>query len=242
MNIKDITVIIINYRTEGFIVKQIEQIADMFEEIIVIDNSNSYSAISHEKVLKSPNVGFGTACNLAVIKCSKSHVLILNPDIKINKNNLKYFISSVCASMINNVCIPKVDKVYWDISEYKGIYFRKAVNLKQAVPEKINFASGAAMLLSKDVYSALGGFDEKIFMYCEDLDMSIRAKRIGVDLTLFPIQIGTHLGGGSFTTIIGKFRRLMHSISGHRYVMKKFQTEPLATLNSIFLALGIRWH
>ncbi|MEX2312256.1 MAG: glycosyltransferase, partial [Rhodospirillales bacterium] len=59
------------------------------------------------------------------------------------------------------------------------------------------FVMGAAMLWRMDVWRALGGFDEAIFLYGEDADLSLRATQAGFSIVIEPGAVVKHLGGQS---------------------------------------------
>lgn len=61
----------------------------------------------------------------------------------------------------------------------------------------IDFATGACMLIKKEVLEKVGLLDEKYFLYLEDLDFSVRAKKHGFKITFFPEAIIWHKNAAS---------------------------------------------
>ena len=59
-------------------------------------------------------------------------------------------------------------------------------------PSEVGYASGAAMLIKKEVLDKIGMFDEKFFMYHEDLDLCWRARLAGYKIILAPKSIVYH--------------------------------------------------
>jgi GT2 family glycosyltransferase len=55
-----------------------------------------------------------------------------------------------------------------------------------AEPEEVAFASGAALVVRRDAWEQVGGFDERYFMYCEDLDLSLRLRLRGWEVGIAP--------------------------------------------------------
>jgi N-acetylglucosaminyl-diphospho-decaprenol L-rhamnosyltransferase len=51
-----------------------------------------------------------------------------------------------------------------------------------ATPERVDWACGAFLMLKSSVFKELGGFDERYFMYCEDVDICLRAQLAGYSL------------------------------------------------------------
>jgi N-acetylglucosaminyl-diphospho-decaprenol L-rhamnosyltransferase len=52
--------------------------------------------------------------------------------------------------------------------------------------EEVAFASGAALAVRRDAWEQVGGFDERYFMYCEDLDLSLRLRLAGWEVGIAP--------------------------------------------------------
>lgn len=66
-----------------------------------------------------------------------------------------------------------------------------------AVDRKIIAFCGVNVLLKKDVFLSLGGFDESFFMYYEDIDLSLRMWRMGYDIVYEPKAIVHHIHSAS---------------------------------------------
>jgi GT2 family glycosyltransferase len=66
-----------------------------------------------------------------------------------------------------------------------------------AAPAAPEWLSGACMLVRRDVFERLGGFDEGFFLYCEDMDICTRARAAGYDVRFTPDVIVHHAGGQS---------------------------------------------
>jgi GT2 family glycosyltransferase len=65
------------------------------------------------------------------------------------------------------------------------------------VSSDINAFCGASVIVRKDVFERLGGFDESFFMYYEDVDLSLRMKRIGYRIMYEPKSLVSHIHAGS---------------------------------------------
>jgi N-acetylglucosaminyl-diphospho-decaprenol L-rhamnosyltransferase len=58
------------------------------------------------------------------------------------------------------------------------------------------WASGCALLITRELYEAVGGFDERFFMYCEDVDLSWRARAAGFAVAIAPDALVHHYVDG----------------------------------------------
>lgn len=60
-----------------------------------------------------------------------------------------------------------------------------------------DYLLGGCMLMTRAAWQATGRFDEDYFLYCEDVDWSLRAHRAGVPLVVVPDELAEHVGGAS---------------------------------------------
>lgn len=81
-----------------------------------------------------------------------------------------------------------------------------------------HWASAVCWMLSRKLWEAAGGFDEKIFMYYEDADLALRIRKWGARFFISQESVITHLGGGSAKNKLS--RALQHDRS-QQYVFRK---------------------
>lgn len=80
---------------------------------------------------------------------------------------------------------------------------------------EIGWGTGAALLISKVVYKVVGGLDEAIFMYGEDVEWCYRIKKAGYKVIFSPVTKIVHIGGGSVKQVrtsafVGEYRGLIY--------------------------------
>jgi hypothetical protein len=90
-----------------------------------------------------------------------------------------------------------------------------------AKEHKISWLMGACMLIRREVFDNVGGFDEKIFMYGEEVEWAYRIQEAGYSIWYTPAVWITHLKGGSSTSglagaIIGEMKGLLYFFSKHK--------------------------
>jgi GT2 family glycosyltransferase len=80
-------------------------------------------------------------------------------------------------------------------------------------PSEVDWVSGAAFLVRKEVIDSIGAFDPEYFMFCEDVDWCWRVWKSGKKVVYFPLSIITHAIGRSTdkapNRMIGRFHRSM---------------------------------
>ena len=64
-------------------------------------------------------------------------------------------------------------------------------------PHRVNWVTGAYLWIRREVFNKVGGFDERFFMYCEDVDLCYRVRQLGLDVWFFPDAPIIHYGGRS---------------------------------------------
>jgi len=75
--------------------------------------------------------------------------------------------------------------------------FWDRTSLGSSVPIKVNAISACFLLVNRDDFISIDGFDDNYFLYLEDLDFSIKANKFGYNIYYFPRASGFHYCGGS---------------------------------------------
>lgn len=143
-------------------------------EIYIIDNgavSDSVPGIGAE-VVHFPtkgNVGFGAAHNVLMAKAFEQGAdvyIAANPDGVFDPGCVSALLAMSAAShgraLIEALQFPEEHPKTYDLWSFDTPW-----------------ASGACLLITKEIYQVIGGFADEFFMYCEDVDISWRARREG---------------------------------------------------------------
>ncbi len=92
----------------------------------------------------------------------------------------------------------------WKMTSITGLFPRSAIfakyylgHLDENKINKVDVLSGAFMFVRKKVLDITGGFDERFFMYAEDIDLSYRITQAGFDNYYFPDVTIIHYKGES---------------------------------------------
>jgi GT2 family glycosyltransferase len=133
----------------------------------------------------STNLGFAGGNNLGARSASGSYLAFLNPDTRVDEDWLVALVETVAhepdvacaASVMLNWAGDDVDyggRPDDAMDLYPGHIVDTLASLKSTGDVPLLFASGGAMLVRRDVFLGLGGFDEYYFLYCEDVDLGWR--------------------------------------------------------------------
>lgn len=177
-------------------------------EIIVINNSpedhlDTWLSAHYPEVVcvnNPENTGYAGGNNLGLAYVQGQHLLILNPDTKLEPGALTTLMAAVTQNP-NALINPKLLKPDGLLNgcglemHFSGVTTCRGLDLPansfQALHE-VPLVSGAAILVRTEVMVHLGGFDESYFMYMEDVELSLRAKLLGYRLLCEPEAVITH--------------------------------------------------
>lgn len=242
----------------------------LIQKIVVVDNGSTDDSLEQvgafeglEIIRAEENLGFGRACNLGASRCSSEYILLLNPDTEVYErtfDDLRAYLSSGKPQSVGIVGIQLVDEtghVARSCTRFPGpaAFVAGALGLDRLFPRVGHFMSewphdesrvvdhviGAFYLVRRDIFNALGGFDERFFLYLEDLDLSLRAKKAGWDTVFLANIQAFHAGGGTSRQI--KARRLFYATrSKLQYAFKHFSWLGASTVlfTTLFIELLVR--
>ncbi|MFQ6676411.1 MAG: glycosyltransferase, partial [Fidelibacterota bacterium] len=168
------------------------------------------------------NVGFARAVNRGVERCSGTYIMVLNPDTVVQENTLSILTDymeghpevGICGPKILNadgtlqlsckrsfptpwVALPKILglSALFPRSRWAGRY-----NLTYLDPDTIHpveAISGSCMFIRRNVFETVGPFDERFFMFGEDLDYCYRTLQSGMEVHYVPLTQIIHYKGES---------------------------------------------
>ena len=238
MNIyKDITLILVTYRSENLILRNLDVLKKF--PVIIVDNSNSnkLNSIIDEfdniKLIRSnKNLGYGIANNLAISYSVTPFILIINPDIILNENSIKTLFVSFLNDPENiGILGPSLydenmkRRTNGSISYIDHLNGIKISNLYNNIPADntcCKFLMGCCYLIKRDFFNSLGGFDENFFMYFEDNDLCDRAIKKGKYIMEVPLSKFIHLENSSSKKrfLTDSKLSIIHKISSYIYIKK----------------------
>jgi N-acetylglucosaminyl-diphospho-decaprenol L-rhamnosyltransferase len=210
------------------------------------------------------NLGYGGAVNRAVATLDPDvrWVLVSNPDVVLEPNALDRMLDTARADPTVGAVGPKLLEPNGDVypsarllpSLRTGLGHAVFANVWQGNPwtkryrqdgdhsarRDAGWLSGACVLVRRDVFDQLGGFDEGYFMYFEDVDLGWRIGRLGLRNVYEPAATATHVGGTATQGSSERMRRAHHE-SAYRFLAQKYSAWWLWPLRvALRAALAIR--
>lgn len=231
MNHMDILIIIVNYNGKELLEKSLPSIVKYTDaDICVVDNNSTDNSVSFLKdnypninvVESEENLGYGNAHNLALeTHPNYNYYVFMNNDITVTPNWLEEMIKVFNTKEGVGAVGPKIllsekkDEKYlinsagMDINKHLMAYDRyegEYDDEKYNTVEKVDGICGAVMLLSKEVIKKVKGFNPKMFLYYEDVDLSLRIRDLGYDIYYCGNSVVYHNHMAS-TKDMGSFKR-----------------------------------
>jgi GT2 family glycosyltransferase len=233
-------------------------------EIIVIDNNSSDDScvMMQERfpdvklIQNKENVGFPKGNNIGVAQAQGQYICILNPDTVVAEDTFVKVLAFaerqknlgiIGCKLIDGtgnflpeskrgvptpfVAFTKIFGLY-KISNGFGKYY--AQHLEQNQTGKVDILVGAFMVMKRDLYNEVGGFDENCFMYSDDIDLSYMVSRKGKTNYYFHETSVIHYKGESTIkdgTYMKRFQEAMNF-----FYKKHFK---VSLFFSLFMKIGI---
>jgi GT2 family glycosyltransferase len=217
-----VSVISVTYNNEETIellLGSLKKNLDEKSEVIIVDNASDDKTLEkikkykEVKVIKNKdNLGYGRANNIAASQALGEYLFFINPDAALMKTFQKKIIKIFESDPRIGIIAPKiisgkgeqksVRKLPTIMGAVKEYYFGQKNQYEDFVPlgkESIEVESivGAAFIIPKKLFLEVGGFDEKYFMYFEDLDICRKIRLIGKRIIYFPDALVSHKIGYS---------------------------------------------
>ena len=194
-------------------------------QVVVVDNGSSdgsAAAVEQEVRVLDPgaNLGYARAANLGIAATDAPVVAVCNADLEVDRGTASAILARLDAEpdlaaagpMMRNPdgtiypsarCVPRLrDAVghgilglVWPTNPFTRRY--RQLDADPHRPRDVDWVSGAAIWLRRDAIAAVGGWDERYFMYAEDIDLCWQLRRAGWRIAYEPGGRVTHVQGAS---------------------------------------------
>jgi hypothetical protein len=170
---------------------------------LVVDNASRdrtvealASATNVDVIVNDVNMGFGRACNVGAARARSDMILFVNPDAVVDRVDRACFgtlvdrARGVCGFASSGLAAFKEHSIATDMLDQALTPLKpREVPLLGRARKKPDWVSGSALLVNRDEFFELGGFDERLFLYYEDRELCARYRRANA-----PIRVSQSIG------------------------------------------------
>jgi N-acetylglucosaminyl-diphospho-decaprenol L-rhamnosyltransferase len=213
-------------------------------------------------ISNAENVGFAAAVNQGVASSDADLLVLLNPDVVRLEGDVERVIDAFdCDPLVAAVGVRLINvdgTVQPSCRAEPGIldFVSETLALWQRLPSwrrgrafrmldwsyetssVVDCVSGACLFLRRSVFDELGGFDERFFVYSEELDLLVRAKRGGWKTLFTPVVTAVHVGGSSSESS-REYLSLLLLASWYQYARKHFGRARTLTMRGLLCAIDL---
>ena len=213
----EVTIVICSFFSHEKLSKLISTIDKKFK-ILIIDNARQFNIKNYYNNFSNVNyyipekdLGLSGSYNYALYNCSTKYIFITQPDVTLELNTITKLYDAV--KKYNNSAILASKVVYDDHqldSDYRLLKFNKynkIINIKKNQTHLLHYeiqgdicveaVTCTTMFVNCDFLKKIGGWDNNFFMYCEDMDLCLRARINGYQIIKVSESEVKHLGFSS---------------------------------------------
>jgi len=219
-------------------------------------------------IRNAENVGFARAGNIGIEAARGRYILLLNPDTEIEKGAFPALVRFGDENPDVGIFGPKIlnpdGSLQYSCRRFptlKAALFRytllgrlfprnaytrdyRMTDWDHSDPRDVDWVSGAAMVIRRELLDDIGPLDERFFMYCEDVDLGYRAKQAGWRVAYYPQATVVHVIGRSTdrnaNAMIIEFHKSMYRFFKKHYAQRSsILTRLIAPVALFAVARGI---
>lgn len=231
-------------------------------EVLVVDNASSDRSVPCLRsdfpqvrlLVNNRNLGFGAAGNRGFAKAKGEFILFMNADVIVCPQAIDQLVRTLRSRPEVGVCGGKlvspdgtVQPTFRRFPTHRSILFARGSLLGKIFPDRrgryvlpevddtvaVDSVAAAFLLTRRSALEQMQGFDERFFLYAEDLDFCRRMKDAGYEVLYVPRALATHQWGAS-TRQNRSLAWRAHHRSIYRYFRKHY---PQKKVSNFFLYL-----
>lgn len=222
---EEVLVVVVAYNSSHVIDMLLDSLPAAFDgiahEVVVVDNASSDGTAEQVRrrgdctVVEAPNLGYSAGINRGVAEMvGDGPIYVLNPDVRLAAGSVRPMLEALQDPRIG-IAVPRVTDEHGRLSRSMrreptlpralGLGRTRRPLLSDSVDDPAaydhaqacDWALGAVMLVSRECYEKLDGWDESYFLYAEETDFCLRARDQGWLTWYVPEASAMHIGGQS---------------------------------------------
>jgi GT2 family glycosyltransferase len=264
----ELSIIIVNWNTRQLLNDCLNSIyslpQDLLFESIVIDNNSSDG--SRELLLREfpavrlianpANSGYPAANNQGAKAAAGRYLLFLNPDTLVHPGTLAGAVAFMeqhpeagimgCRTVnpdgslqATAFAFPGKLRIFAYVSGLNR-FFKISRFTDHSILRTPDYVQGSFLIIKKEIFNERGGFDDRFFLYAEEVDLCLRVKAAGFMIYYYPAVSITHHGGGSGRDSLAALGHYIKSNIG-LYQKHRPQREEKKVRRVLRIALGLRY-
>lgn len=259
-----VSIVIVNFRRPADTIACLESLRALSWpseklEVVVVDNASGdgsaerIRAEAPEAVVieAKENLGFAGGCNRGASVASGAYLAFINNDARADAN----WLSAAIPVLDHNPSVACVaskvldwDGTHVDFVDAALSFYGHGFKLHAEEPDAggfdddadVLFASGAGMVIDAEVFDAVGGFDERYFMFFEDVDLGWRLWLLGYEVRYVAASVVYHRYHASMTEIGSWREEYLLERNALFTIFKNYDDENLTRMLPAAMALAIR--
>jgi len=207
-----VSAVVLAYREEPWLERSVHALVDskgIDVEVVLVDNGCTDGAVDRlapvpdvTVVRPGENLGFSGGCNAGAAAASGEFLALVNGDLVVEPDALAQLVAYAQKSEVG-VAQPSIrlssdpSRLNSDGNEVHFLGFSWCGSFgepasKRTAPRPITSAMGAAMVMRRDLWEELGGFEPRYFAYHEDVELCRRCWHRGLELVNVPGAVAVH--------------------------------------------------
>jgi GT2 family glycosyltransferase len=210
--VQDASAVIVNYNSGHRLGPLLDLVQPEVRDVAIVDNASTDGSLAAAEdrpnvtiVRNTGNRGFAAAANQGAASAGSAWVLFVNPDIHLTPGDISTLLSgvppdvaAVAPLQVDELGTPKVETggyqptllryLVWALIPVR-FHRRFGPWVAPPFPEgdtELDWVSGALLGVRREVFERLAGFDERFFLYHEDVDFGRRAREAGYRIWVRP--------------------------------------------------------
>lgn len=167
------------------------------------------SQFARFEIIQQPNLGFGAGHHRAITTGHSDYCLVTNLDLEFPSHSILNVVNAALCDKNQTVASWEMRQVPYEHPKYYD-----------PVTLETNWSSHACILISRSAYQTVGGYDDRIFMYAEDVELSYRFRSHGFALKYVPQAPVRHFSYEQAGEV--KPLQFLGSVLGNNYIRMRY--------------------